>query len=324
MFPVFLILMLMSGGGAQDATAQTAPRPLQSSHEVELPVPAFGAYGDPQCDENLALYYHLATDKYNRTLLLRFSQTGNESTLYKLPEEFAESTDFVDFSVTPRGEVGALVVDQDFHPLIFSFNAEGHVSSHTRLDTPDHVMAKHLNVLPNGTFLVSGYYANNAPAALAGKGYVALFQASGELLKKLDGLGEKTKVNAPEPGRPAETGTTMDRNGNVYLLTAGKVLVISPSGKLLREIAFTKPGPEFSAVTLQYSDGWLAISFVRLDKTEALIRYLVVNASDGSPLGLYQPTEETGNNNVCFSRHEGFVFMRFEHNRVKLITAALR
>ncbi|HEU4416230.1 MAG TPA: hypothetical protein VFT65_15695 [Candidatus Angelobacter sp.] len=54
------------------------------------------------------------------------------------------------------------------------------------------------------------------------------------------------------------------------------------------------------------------------------IRYLVVNASDGSPLGLYQPTEETGNNNVCFSRHEGFVFMRFEHNRVKLITAALR
>ena len=323
MFSV-LLMLLMSGLMAQDALQQMSPRPLKSSHAVELPVPAFGSYGDPQCDENLAMYHHLWTDKYGRTVILRFSQSGNESTLYKLPDEFAESTDFVDFSVTPGGDVEALVVDQEFHPIIFGFNSEGHASSHARLEIPDHVTAKHINVFPDGTVLFSGYYRSDAPAALVGKGYAGLFQASGKLLKRLDRLREKTKLDPPGPGRPAESATTVGRDGNVYLLTANKVLVISHSGKLQREITFTKPSPEFSAVTVQYSDGWLAISFAKPETPEALVRYLVVNASDGRPLGLYEPTEETGNNNVCFSRHDGFIFARAEHGRVKLITAPLR
>lgn len=323
MFSVLLVL-LMSGLMAQDALKQMSPRPLKSSHTVELPVPAFGAYGDPQCDENMAIYYHLATDKYGRTVLLRFSQSGDESTLYKLPDEFAESTDFVDFSVTPSGDVEALVIDQEFHPIIFGFNSEGHVSSHARLEIPNHVMAKHINLFSNGTVLFSGYYTSAAPTALAGKGYVSLFQASGKLLKTLDRLREETKLDTPEPGHPVESATTIGRDGNVYLLTASKVLVISPSGKLRREITFTKPSPEFSAVTVQYSDGWLAISFAKPEKPEILFRYLVVNASDGSPLGLYEPTEETGNDNVCFSRHDGFLFLGSEHGRVKLVTAPLR
>lgn len=322
MFSVLLVL-LMSGVMAQDALQQMQPRPLKSSHEVELPVPSFGSYGDPQCDENLAMYHHLWTDKYGRTVLLRFSQSGEESTLYKLPEEFADSTSFVDFSVTLRGDVEALVVDQKFHPIIFGFDSEGHVSSHARLEIPDHVTAKHMNVFPNGTVFFSGYYTSDAPAATANKGYVALFQTSGKLIKRLDRLREETKLVPPEPGRPEESATTVGRDGNVYLLTANKVLVISPSGKLQREITFTKP-PEFSAVTVQYSDGWLAISFAKPEKSKALVRYLVVNASDGTPLGFYEPTEETGNNNVCFSRHDGFLFMRFENGRVKLITAPLR
>jgi len=323
MFSVLLVL-LMSGLMAQDAVKQMSPRPLKSSHEVALPVPSFSSYGDPQCDENLAMYHHLWTDKYGRTILLRFSQSGDESTLYKLPEEFAESTSFVDFSVTPRGDVEALVIDQEFHPIIFGFDSEGHVSSHARLETPEHVTAQHINVFPNGTVFFSGYYRSDAPAALVGRGYVGLFQTSGKLLKRLDRLSEKAKLEPPGPGRPAESATTIGRDGNVYLLTATKVLVISPSGKLQREIAFTKPSPEFSAITVQYSDGWLAISFAKSGKPEVLVQYLVVNASDGSPLGLYEPTEETGNNNVCFSRHNGFLFLKSEQGRVKLVTAPLR
>jgi hypothetical protein len=69
MFSV-LLMFLMSGLIAQDALQQMSPRPLKSSHAVELPVPAFGSYGDPQCDENLAMYHHLWTDKYGRTVIL--------------------------------------------------------------------------------------------------------------------------------------------------------------------------------------------------------------------------------------------------------------
>jgi len=323
MFSVLLILM-MSGLTAQEAMPQMPPRPLKPSHAVQLPVPSFSAYGNPQCDDNLAIYYHLVADKYDRTVLLRFSQSGNESTLYKLPDEFADATAFVDFSVTPGGDVEALVVDKEFHPIVFSFNSEGHVSSHARLETPDHVMAKHIDLFPNGTVFFSGYYTKDAPAGSAGKGYAGLFQSSGKLIKRLDRLHEKTKVDPAEQGRVPEPGTTVGRDGNVYVLTGNEVLVISPSGKLRREIKFTKPSPEFSPVTVQYSEGWLAISFAKPGKSEVLFQYLVVNASDGDPLGIYEPTEETGNDNVCFSRHDGFLFSKFEQNRVVLVTAPLR
>jgi hypothetical protein len=36
------------------------------------------------------------------------------------------------------------------------------------------------------------------------------------------------------------------------------------------------------------------------------------------------PTEETGNNNVCFSRREGFLFVTVKDNRLNLITAPIR
>src|SRR5262249_11917678 len=155
--PLVLLILLLSGLQSKDALPSMSPRPLKSSHAAELPVPAFGAYGEPKCDDNLALYHHLAMDRYGRTVLLRFPQSGNESTLYKLPDEFAESTDFVDFSVTPGGDVKALVIDQDFHPILFGFDSEGKVNSHGRLETPEYVTAKHLTVFPNGTLLLSGY-----------------------------------------------------------------------------------------------------------------------------------------------------------------------
>src|SRR5262249_1968152 len=117
---VFLLL-LMGSLAAQEPLQQLSPRPLKSSHAVELPVPSFGAYGPAQCDGNLAIYYHLATGLPTHTALLRFSQSGSESTLYRLPEEFAKSTDFVDFSVTPVGDVNALVEDQNDHAIIFAF-----------------------------------------------------------------------------------------------------------------------------------------------------------------------------------------------------------
>jgi hypothetical protein len=319
-----LLLMVLMGGLAQEPLQQLSPRPLKASHAVELPVPSFGAYGPAQCDENLAIYYHLATGLPARTDLLRFSPSGNESTLYKLPEEFAKSTDFVDFSVTPVGNVWALVEDQNDHAIVFAFDSEGKVSSHAQLELPEHVAGRHIAAYPNGTVLYSGVYTNDAAAELAGTAYAGLFQPSGKLLKRLDRLRDKTKVDEQESARFPEGGATLGRDGNVYLLTAERVLVISQSGSIQREITFTKPSPQFSAVRVQYSDGWLAITFAKPERPAVVMQYLVLNASDGTPLGLYEPTEDTGNDNVCFTRHEGFRFTTFEHGRVKLITAPLR
>jgi len=326
MFSLLLVL-LVSGFAAQDASLPMSPRPLKASHIAELQVPAFGSMGNIQCDESMATYYHLWADKYERTVLLRLSQSGDQSTNYKLPDEFADSTYFWDFSVTPGGDVAALVLDHKFHPIVFSFNSEGQVSSHSRLEAPDQMEAERITVFPNGTLLLYGRYLREAPAAVAGKDYVALYHPSGKLLKKLDRLAEKTKIDLPSPGNIPDGGATVGRDGNIYLLASNRVLVVSSSGKIQREIKFTKPAPEFSADGVQYSEGWLAISLVKRvqpDKPEIKSQYLVVNAQDGSPLGLYEPTEETGNSNLCFSRHDGFLFSKYEHGRVKFITAPLR
>jgi hypothetical protein len=121
-----------------------------------------------------------------------------------------------------------------------------------------------------------------------------------------------------------EGGATIGKDGNVYLVAADKVLVVSPSGQIQRKIPFTRPDPSFSVSSVRYSDGLLAISFAKPGKPEIVFQYLVVNALDGTPVGLYKPTDETGNNSVCFSRHDGFLFFKVKDGRISLISAPLR
>src|SRR5579859_4429788 len=277
MFSMFLVL-LVSGLLAQD-TLPNKPRPLTASSTHQLQVPPFGAAGVVQCDENSATYYHLFSGSYSRTVILRFSLSGEKSTLYKLPDDLAGTTSFIDFSVSPGGEVSALVGDSEFRPIVFRFDSDGNVSSQTKLEAPEQVVGEHIAVFPNGTMLFYGYYGRQAKKDLIGKRYAGLFKASGELLKRLDklDLGEM-KIDQQGTHLP-EGGATVGRDGNVYLLSSDKVLVVSPSGQVQRKISFSKPDPEFSAFSVQSSDGLLAISFAKPGKKELMFRYLVVNAS---------------------------------------------
>src|SRR6185437_298090 len=323
---IFLLTILLIGFAAQNDLPQLSPRPLKASAVKKLEVPSFGAFGQPQCDDN-SWYDHLASSSYNRTVILRTSFSGNESTLYKLPDEFADSTAFTDFSVTPGGDVTALVEDEQGHSIRFDFDSEGKVSSHAQLELAEPVDGDKIAVFPNGTMLFSGHYRATAAPDLKGKRYVALFQPSGKLLRKLDQTGAKdVKVDQPATSLP-EGAATIGRDGNAYLLTPDKVLVVSASGQVQKKISFTKPDPTFSAVGVQYSEGLLAISFTKAGTPkapESLFQYLVLNASTGEPLGLYEPTPETGNDNICFSRREGFVFETVRNDRINLVTAPLR
>jgi len=323
---IFLLTVLLSGFAAQNDLPQLSPRPLKASSIKKLEVPPFGAYGQSLCDDNSSWYDHLAGGSYRHTVILRTSFSGNESTLYKLPDEFAGSTAFTDFSVTPDGDVTALVEDEQGHSIRFDFDSEGKVSSHAQLELAEPVDGDKIAVFPNGTMLFSGHYRATAAPDLKGKRYVALFQPSGKLLRKLDQTGAKdVKVDQPATSLP-EGAATIGRDGNAYLLTPDKVLVVSASGQVQKKISFTKPDPTFSAVGVQYSEELLAISFAKAGTAKApenLFQYLVLTASTGEPLGLYEPTPETGNDSICFSRREGFIFLTVKNDRVNLITAPL-
>lgn len=309
---------------AQNALPQDSPRPLRASAIKKMEVPPFGAFGQTRCDDDLSMYDHLATGSYKKTVILRTALSGNESTLYKLPEEFADSTAFTDFSVTPDGQVTVLVEDERGHSIRFDFDSQGEVSSRAQLDLPDQVAGDKIAVFPNGTMLFSGHYRRDASPDLKGKRYLGLFQPSGKLLRKLNESGMGDIDLDPPAHHIPEGAATIGKDGNAYLLSSGKVYVISASGQIQKKIPLAKPVGGFSAAGLQYSEGLLVVSFAKQGKPEALFRYLVLNVSTGEPLGLYSPTEETGNNNVCFSRREGFLFVTVKENRLNLITAPIR
>ncbi|HEY2913720.1 MAG TPA: hypothetical protein VGK21_10205 [Candidatus Angelobacter sp.] len=319
-----LLTLLMSGLTAQNALPQVSPRPLKVSAIKKLEVPPFGAFGQTHCDDDLSMYDHLATGSYKQTVILHTALSGNESTLYKLPEEFADSTAFMDFSVTPDGNVTALVEDEQGHSIRFDFDSEGKVSSHAQLDLPDQVAGDKIAVFPNGTMLFSGHYRRGAPSDVKGKRYLGLFQSSGKLLRRVNETGMGDIDLDPPAHHISEGAVTIGKDANAYLLGPDKVYVISASGLILKKIQIGKPDGGFSAIELRYSEGLLVISFAKQGEHEAIFQYLVVNASTGEPLGLYAPTEETGNNNVCFSRRQGFLFVTVKDNRLNLITAPIR
>lgn len=270
------------------------------------------------------MYDHLAIGFYRQTTILRTATSDTESTLYKLPPEFADVTAFTDFSVTFDGKVTALVEDEHGHSIRFDFDADGNVSSHTQLELTEQVAADKIAVFPNGIMLFSGHYRRMAPDNLRGKRYLGLFQPSGKLLRRLDTSGMGDIDLDPPAHHITEGAVTVGKDGYAYFLTSNRVYVVSQSGRIERTIAFEKPAHEFSAVHVQYSEGLLVISFVKNGNPEAVYQYLVLNALSGEPIALYEPTEETGNNNVCFSRRDGFVFLTIKNNRVNLITAPLR
>ncbi len=320
----YVVILLLSGLLIRNAASSLLPRPLKASGTKQLEVPSFGTYGNTRCDEDLSMYDHLATGPYRKIEILRTSPTDKESTLYTLPAEFANTTAFTDFSVSPNGNVVVLaeLLQRSGHFMTFDFDSDGKVSSHAELEIPEHIWGDHISVFPNGTRLFVGHYRTDASPELKGKRYVALFHPSGRLLKRLEKINDDVKE--AQENRLADGDTTIGKDGNVYLLTSDKIIVLSASGRIQRELAFTKPDPDFSAVRVQYSDGLVVVSFAKPRKSELMFQYLVLDASSGEPLGLYAPTEETGNQNVCFSRHDGFLFLKVSNDRLNLIEAPLR
>jgi hypothetical protein len=172
-----LLFLLVSGLSAQDALPQLLPRPLKASSTHALQVPSFGADGDVRCDEDSSTYYHLFAGSFRRTAILRLSLSGDKSTLYKLPDDLADSTSFIDFSVSPDGSLKALVGDKEFRPMAFDFDSDGNVSSQVRLEVPEHIVGEHIAAFPNGTMLFYGHYGRQADKDVIGKRHTWAFSS---------------------------------------------------------------------------------------------------------------------------------------------------
>ena len=94
----------------------------------------------------------------------------------------------------------------------------------------------------------------------------------------------------------------------------------------MRKMPFEKPDPAVRAVQLNLSGGLAVITFFKTQNARPIhATFLVLDATTGERLGHYEPSEELGNNLLCFSPSDGFTFMRRDKDgKIKLQTALLR
>ena len=320
-----LLLVVSISGAGQEALAPS-PRVLRASSSQVLGVPPFSAYGNAYCDNAKNLFFHVAgeTNSYNAGVIMKLAPSSQMPTLYQLPREFSGKIGFLEFFVTPSGAVWFLEEASDGPLYVIGFASVGSMATRSRLDAPEHLRAEDFVVSKNGVTLLAGYFDKDAPKNLRGKSYIALFEKSGKLRKeiKADSIQD---VDLKEIAKKLHNGAvTVGPEGNFYFLHSNEILVISEYGDVVRRLSFSRPYKDVTAVKVHLSGSVLSIQFVKPNKDGLLLtQFLRLDSATGQPFALYEPSDELGNNCVCFSHRDGYTFFRIENGKVKLVSAPL-
>lgn len=298
-------------------------RKLTAGNSRTLLVPPFGTWGEPVCDANGSLYFHLAASpSYNDIQVFRLSADGNEGTLFRLPTSLGDKSAFMSFAVSSSGSVFVLgeVIGGGFS--IFSFSADGGLKKSTHLELPKDAVPRQFAALPNGTYLVFGHYGAGAPADRRGQRFAALFDNSGAMQKVLARDFGSVDIGQ-ESNALSEGGVTVGDDGYAYLLTHNQVLALTPGGEIEARYKFEKPTSDAVPTRLNVSGNLAAIVFSVVNKHQLVREYLVFGINDGHTVGLYEPSAELGNGDVCFSQQEGFIFLSNDKRNKALVRTAV-
>ncbi len=320
------VLSIWLAWSASDPEAPPPPTPrlLQLSSSREIVVPPFAAWGERQCSASGNLFFHADTGLYNDSVIIELSSDGTKFALYELPADRAKGTAFGAFSVTPSGGLYLVVETRDVGTRVFHFSSDGKLSSEVRVEAPEFFLPKSLLAFESGRMLVGGYYSRLASPKLQGKSFFGIFEPSGKLLAQLSESGADVDM-ATTASIPSQGAITLGPDGNAYILKSSEIVVLSESGTVVRRVAYKKPDAHAIANWIMVSDNLIAIwLFTRGKDDVAVASYLVLDYETGEPFALYAPAEELGNNALCFSRQDGFTFLRSVDGRFRLLRAALK
>jgi hypothetical protein len=298
---------------------------LNTFSVVATDVPYFSTFGVPLCDGDGNLYFHVdpALNKFTPATIMRLSRDSNTPTTYELSADKGKELYFRMFSVTAGGKVWMLESKAGRYEA-FGFDSDEKMPDDTHLDVPEHMEVQDFVVSQTGAMLLGGFFDEHAPKEMQGKAFLALFSPSGQLQRNLTNEGpEFVKLKEVRNKLHDGAGTT-DEYGNFYFTIGSRVIVLTGYGDILREFSIQKPDDDATAAALFYGGNLISIEFVTDHKPPELeMKYLVLDSVSGQPYGLYAPSDELGNNNVCFSGRSGFTFLRIKDGRVQFLTAPL-
>jgi hypothetical protein len=328
MLPRIMLLLSFAAAGVPGNVGPDSsplqPRILVSSSQHPVQVPVFVSF-ENHCDGDGNLYFHLDKGDYSRTEILFLSADGQYGRTFKLSDKFSDSAKFgfANFSVTPSGDPYLLAWGGQFY--LFGFDSNGSMRNPVTLQVPEHVDNDKLLVFESGVSLFYGFYNDAAPNKLKGSSYVALFDSSGRLRKELNGSVSDRLPDAGQPGDLHDGAVAVGDDGNAYVLTSRAITTISEAGELVRRVVFKKPDPRTLALNIYVSGGSVVIGLGKVEDGRLTRKdFLLVEPSTGKPFGLYEPAPEIGFDDVCFSRQEGFTFLRTEKAQRTLVRVPLR
>lgn len=306
-------------------------RLLTATKDTVMAGPTFSSMGESQCDDDGNLYFHVGDGvSFMNPTILKLGHSEDDHELFKpLPDKSA-SVRFASFSVTADGRVWVLTIEwSEGTPSIvaLSYDDKGAIASRIPFATPSGFLPRQFTAFTDDTFFVAGEISVGSGSQKSTKSYAAMLDASGRVSREIDLDLSALKI---QKGRLPEGYTTAGRDGNLYLLLSDKVAVVSRSGKLVRQLPYEKPDPDTVATRLVVSGGHLAIWLATTTKVRRLInyRFLVLDAVTGDQIGLYKPSEELGESAECFSRANGFTFLKFikgnANGSIELLTAQVR
>jgi hypothetical protein len=253
--------------------------------------------------------------------VLFISADGKEGHKFTLPEE--EKQGFQNFSLSPSGDLYVLaMVNREYQ--VFTFDDDGAPRHPVTLQVPDNMFSDKFLAFDDGTVLFRGLFNEGAPSKMRGKSYTALFEPSGKLRKQLNGIENEEQPDVKKLGDAHDGAVAAGEDGNAYVLTSREITVISENGLPVRHFNFQKPDPKALAYKIYISGGTIAVVLLHSEGTRITRDdFLLLDATTGEPFGLYSTPADIGPNDVCYSRQEGFTFMRRVQGQETLIKAPL-
>lgn len=288
---------------------------LKATSYTKLPMPGFGFVDSAQCDDSGNMYF--LTDHLQQTRVLKVAPDGSKYEFFndKVDEPFRH----IGFRASFDGSISNLY-QTERSMFVSTLRDAQSKPTRTRLEVPDHLYPQQFAVFNSGAVLLSGHFEKNAGSKLAGKSYLAIFGPDGKLRRKLKNAGSKEDPDAKDV--LPEGFASVAADGRAYWLGHSELYTITEFGDVQR---VKLQAPEaYRADQLFVTEGYAVVSFVKARERKPLdVLYALLSPSTGDVMRWYKPSEELGNNLVCFDKARGLTFYRVE-GRVKLIHASIQ
>lgn len=315
-----LVLVAQS---AKQKEQTSSPRQLFMYKRVALQTPTFNDADNSRCDNDGNFYFKLDLEPFNNANVLKLSPLGDRAIVYTQPHEGKELTAYAAYAVSPDTTVFVLLetrLDERLEYRLLKFDSEGKVTSVVPLKIPVGVRPRSLAVLDDGTMFIAGEQDKS-------RVFRAVFSPTGQIRNILkDGMIQaKMEKSQTDLATFPQGDAVALGDEDFYALTSNKILVISKSGTVDRQIDLNKPKPDIIPMRLDVSGGYAAVELVRPEKGGVLnSTYLVLDLINRSTVGWYASPPEAGTALVCYTRQDGFIFSGVENGRLELRMAGLR